>query len=278
MRSFEIIWYHIWYHLPKEGNLIILGIFAIQAVESTGTTSQLGLCWAPQGGCSVDVGNQLTTCGCSQYGYPGLPGWFSQWWLTVKGSWYRPLSQNQVIGDSDWSLPYQSSEMEASQLPLASVVSLLASVRASNFRRLQVILDVCVDLEHDIMNMVGWFQIRSCATKSKALKLRPFADRKKHVQLSQLFWVFQNATASLEPVDLERVFLASTSTLRSSVSTKRSAQQTAPAQGRTCGFVDHGSGHRKIHSLLESYPISGHSQPNMILSENGGYPKNGDFG
>jgi hypothetical protein len=45
--------------------------------------------------------------------------------------------------------------MEASQLPLASVVSLLASVRASNFRRLQVILDVCVDLEHDIMNMVG---------------------------------------------------------------------------------------------------------------------------
>ena len=49
---------------------------------------------------------------------------------------------------------------------------------------------------------------------------------KKNVQLSQLFWVFQNATASLEPVDLERVFLASTSTLRSSVSTKRSAQQT----------------------------------------------------
>lgn len=80
---------------------------------------------------------------------------FSQCWLTVKGSWYRPLSQNQVIGDYDWSLPYQSSEMEASQLPLASVVSLLASVRASNFRRLQVILDVCVDLEHDIMNMVG---------------------------------------------------------------------------------------------------------------------------
>lgn len=69
--------------------------------------------------------------------------------------------------------------MEASQLPLASVVSLLASVRASKFHRLQVILDVCVDLEHDIMNMVGWFQIRSCATKSKALKLRPFADPKK---------------------------------------------------------------------------------------------------
>lgn len=45
--------------------------------------------------------------------------------------------------------------MEASQLPLASVVSLLASVRASKFHRLQVILDVCVDLEHDIMNMVG---------------------------------------------------------------------------------------------------------------------------